>query len=88
MNAKKDFNGNPRNTRCSADKGVFEAIAEGIANGWYPEDAMLGPFVGGLPKPPTAIAEVTVRSRESFYIVLPAGKRAIFNESLQKWESE
>lgn len=63
-----DYNGNCRNTRCTAGQSAFDAIREGIDDGWYPGTATLGPRATE-PKPANAIAQVTVRSRESYWIL-------------------
>jgi hypothetical protein len=68
--------GSFRNTRCGAGQSVYDAVAEGIADGWYPPNASVGDMVRGPaplvrgPAPENAIAEVTVRARESFWIVV------------------
>jgi hypothetical protein len=60
--------GSFRNTRCGAGQSIYDALAEGKADGWYPPSASIGGRTGGSP-PENAIAEVTVRARESFWIV-------------------
>jgi len=63
-----NHNGNCRNTRCGKNQGAQEAINEGIADGWYPETAHVGPSTKS-PRPDNAIAEVTVHPRISYWIV-------------------
>lgn len=70
--ASTDANGKCRDTRCGNGQSVYDAVREGVADGWYPPTALVGPSVGGLPQPDNAIARVTVRQNEQFYIIVPA----------------
>ncbi len=79
----KDANGNPRHTRVGASGSVFDAIQEGIDSGWYPPNARLGPRVYSGHRPENAIAEVTVRQHESFWIIAPTGTH--YDEATQRW---
>lgn len=82
---KKNANGQPRDTQCSEGQSVFDAIRYGVSNGWYPVDALLGDSVTSLPKPAKAIAQVTVRQHESFWIIAPTG--AYYDVETQRWVS-
>ena len=60
--------GGYRDTRCGAGQSAYDAIEEGTDDGWYPPKSTLGGRTGG-DRPANAIARVTVRRGESYWIV-------------------
>ena len=58
-----------RTTRCGKGQSVYDAVREGIEDGWFPPNATVGPSTNQK-APANAISQVTVRSKEAFWIVV------------------
>jgi hypothetical protein len=58
-------------SRCGSGQSVFDVINELRRAGKIPEHCTLGPRVGGQ-QPDNAVAIVTVRAHEKFYILRQA----------------